>query len=200
MIPTVSLLQAPLVSLLLLTASPSVVSLPSEQVPDDDILCVFAAKVEAYVQLHRRLEKTVRPATYPADPEALLMSRKAMALAIRRERPFAKQGDIFAPQIAAMFRQIVERTLREDRVDWGEFLLEDGMTLPLEVRVNGDYPAGGPVSTMSPNLLKALPPLPAELQYRFVNLTLVLWDVQAGLIVDFVPDVFRQTTDPLPTR
>ena len=200
MIPIVSLVRAPLVAALLCVVPTSVSVGPSGQGASDDLLCMFAANVEDYVQLHRRLEKTVPPQIYTSDVELLFMSRKAMALAIRRERPLAKQGDIFSPQIAVMFRQIVERTLREDRVDWGEFLLEDGMTLPLEIRVNGDYPAGGPVSTMSPSLLKALPPLPAELQYRFVNLTLVLWDVHAGLIVDFVPDVFRKTTDPLPTR
>lgn len=161
---------------------------------------MFAANVDAYVQLHRRLEASVPPQIYTSDAELLLMSRKAMALAIRRERPLAKQGDIFSPQIAALFRRIVDKTLRQDRVDWGEFLAEDGMTLPIDVRVNGDYPASGPVSTMTPTLLKALPALPDELQYRFVNMTLVLWDVHAGLIADFVPDIFHGTTDPLPTR
>lgn len=194
----VSLVRAPLVAALLCSAAPSVAAGPS-QGANDDLLCVFAANVEAYVQLHRRVAAS-SPPIYTSDAEALLMARKAMALAIRRERPVAKQGDVFSPSIAAMFRQVVDRTLHESGVDWVEFLAEDGMTLPIEVRVNGDYPAGGPVATMTPNLLKALPPLPAELQYRFVNLSLVLWDVRAGLIVDFVPDVFTRTTDPAPAR
>ena len=200
MAPIASLVRAPLVVTLLLAASPFGPSVSSRQVPDDDLLCMFAANVDAYVQLHRRLEASVPPQIYTSDAELLHMSRKAMALAIRRERPMARQGDIFSPPIAALFRRIVDKTLRDDRVDWGEFLAEDGMTLTIDVRVNGDYPAGGPVSTMTPTLLKALPPLPHELQYRFVNMTLVLWDVHAGLIVDFVPDIFRRTTDPVPTQ
>lgn len=161
---------------------------------DESLVCTFDSGVDQYVQLHRRLERFVPPQIITADPNRLFASRRALAAEIRRARPFAKQGEIFAPEIAAMFRQIVERTLREDRVDWGVFLDEDGMTLPIKVEVNGNYPAGGPVSTMSPTLLRALPPLPPELQYRFVNMHLILWDVHAGLIVDFVPDVFRRTT------
>lgn len=200
MFPTISLMQAPLMAALLFAASPILPSQSAGQIPDDDLLCVFEANIEAYAQLHRRLETSVPPQVYTSDPVALLMSRKAMALAIRRERPLATQGEIFSPAIAAMFRRIVNQTLRDDGVDWQEFLVEDGMTLPLDVQVNGDYPAGGPVATMRPTLLKALPPLPPELQYRFVNLTLILWDIHAGLIVDVVPDIFRVTTDSAPTR
>jgi hypothetical protein len=192
------LLNAPLVAALMTTPSPALCTATTGQVHDDMLICAFEANVDAYVQLHRRLERTVPPQVYTSDLELLFMSRKAMAIAMRRERPLAKQGDIFSPPIAAMFRQIVEQTLRADRVNWGEFLAEDGMTLPIEVVVNGDYPAGGPVSTMTPTLLKALPPLPPELQYRFVNLTLVLWDVHAGLIVDFVPNIFGRSTPPVP--
>ena len=163
---------------------------------DDSLVCMFDAGVEQYVQMHRRLERLVPPPIITPDPFRLFVSRVALAEEIRRERSFAKQGDIFSPDIAAMFRQIVERTLRADRVNWAVFLDEDGMTLPIEVDVNGPYPAGGPVSTMSPTLLRALPRLPPELQYRFVNMHLILWDVHAGLIVDYVPDVFRRTTTP----
>lgn len=191
-----SLFRAPLVAALLLVVSPAGHAAPAGQRSDDDLLCMFASNVDAYVQLHRRLEPSVPPQVYTSDPELLFLSRKAMAVAIRRERPMAKQGDIFTAEIAALFRHIVNRTLREDGIDWEVFLRDDGMTLPIDVQVNGDYPAGGPVATMAPTLLRVLPPLPPELQYRFVNMTLALWDVHAGLIVDFVPDVFRRTTDP----
>ena len=200
MMPAVPLMRAALVAAGLVAASPWFLSASARQIPDDELLCRFESNVEAYVLLHRRLEASAPPQVYTADPVALLRSRTAMALAIRNERPFARQGDIFAPSIAAMFRRIVARTLDEDGVDWQEFLVEDGMTLPIDVAVNADYPAGGPVATMRPTLLKALPPLPPELQYRFVNLTLVLWDVHANVIVDFVPDIFLRTTGPIAAR
>lgn len=170
------------------------VNVGAQDLRDESLVCMFDSGVDQYVQLHRRLERLVPPQIMTTDPSRLFASRLALAAEMRRARPFAKQGEIFSPEIAAMFRKIVERTLREDRIDWAVFLDEDGMTLPIEVQVNGNYPAGGPVSTMSPTLLRALPPLPPELQYRFVNMHLILWDVHAGLIVDFVPDVFRRTT------
>jgi hypothetical protein len=48
-------------------------------------------------------------------------------------------------------------------------------------------PEGVPLSFMPPRLLASLPPLPPEVQYRFIGRSLVLWDVHANLIVDFLP-------------
>ena len=186
--------QTTLIALLLLPLFPS----PSaaNQDRDESLVCVFDAGVEDYVQLHRRLERFVPPEVITADPYQLFVSRWALAAEMRRARPLAKQGDIFTPEIAVMFRRMVARALREDEIDMTVFLAEDGMTLPIDVRVNGEYPAGGPVTTMPPTLLRVLPALPPELQYRFVNFNLILWDVHAGVIVDFVPDVFRRATVP----
>jgi hypothetical protein len=39
---------------------------------------------------------------------------------------------------------------------------------------------------MPPKLLAGLPPLPDELQYRFMNRDLVLWDVHANVVVDLI--------------
>ena len=183
-----------LIALLLLPLFPS----PSaaNQDRDESLVCLFDSGVEDYVQLHRRLERFVPPEVITADPYQLFVSRWALAAGMRRARPLAKQGDIFTPEIAVMFRRMVARALREDEIDMTVFLAEDGMTLPIDVRVNGVYPAGGPVTTMPPTLLRVLPALPPELQYRFVNFNLILWDVHAGVIVDFVPDVFRRATVP----
>ena len=45
-----------------------------------------------------------------------------------------------------------------------------------------------------PQLLAALPRLPAELQYRIIGNSLVLWDHHANLIVDFLPGAFTVTS------
>ena len=49
---------------------------------------------------------------------------------------------------------------------------------------------------MPTRLLLALPALPEELQYRFMNRALILWDVHAELIVDFIPDVIPLKMSP----
>jgi hypothetical protein len=42
-----------------------------------------------------------------------------------------------------------------------------------------------------------LPKLPGELDYRLAGHDLVLWDIYAGIVVDFVPDV---VTSPVATN
>jgi TonB family protein len=46
---------------------------------------------------------------------------------------------------------------------------------------------GAPLPTMPPDLLAALPRVPNRLEYRFMNDALVLRDIEANLIIDFVP-------------
>ncbi len=52
------------------------------------------------------------------------------------------------------------------------------------------WPEGVPFVFIPPLLIAALPPLPPELEYRFIGQSLVLWDVHANLIVDFMPGAF----------
>jgi hypothetical protein len=55
------------------------------------------------------------------------------------------------------------------------------------VVVNSRFPHGRG-NAMWPAMLAALPALPAELQYRFVDRELVLIDIDASLVVDVLPD------------
>ena len=53
-------------------------------------------------------------------------------------------------------------------------------------KVNGEYPKDEPMSTMPPDMLKALPPLPEFLQFRFVGKHLLLYCSRGNLIVDYM--------------
>ena len=64
---------------------------------------------------------------------------------------------------------------------------DEGVPVPVVVRVNAEYPAGAARSTVPPSVLLTLPPLPACLHYRFVDRDLILVDSVAQLIVDFLP-------------
>jgi hypothetical protein len=59
------------------------------------------------------------------------------------------------------------------------------------LKVNSRYPATAPLPTVPPNLLVRLPQLPEELEYRIVNRDLILRDVNANLIVDFIPSAIQ---------
>lgn len=85
---------------------------------------------------------------------------------------------------------------RRERAEPGDLFdaVEEENSVHVPARVNADYPAGRSISMMPPCLLAALPRLPEELRYAFVGRDLILWDVHAGLIVDFVPRVIPETT------
>jgi hypothetical protein len=66
-----------------------------------------------------------------------------------------------------------------------EQIKEDGPTA-VQLTVNATYPAAQPLSTVPPNLLAKLPQLPKDVEYRIVGKHLMLRDVDANIIVDFI--------------
>jgi hypothetical protein len=157
---------------------------------------VFLHRVDEYVALHRRLETDLPPEILTSDPEWLFAPRITLAREIRKARAAARQGDIFTPAVAAYFRGVITEALRVGGVENLLEMIEDENYVSVIATVNGDYPAGASISPMPACLLAALPPLPKELQYRFLSRDLILWDLHAGLIVDFVPQALAETPTP----
>ena len=79
-------------------------------------------------------------------------------------------------------------------------LLPVEMTIPPSFRkVNpGDFPVlyislrsdTVPLSTIPPQVLEGLPNLPEEMEFRFVGNSLILMDVHAHIISDYIPNAF----------
>ena len=155
---------------------------------------VFLRNVDAFVRLHRQVEIGLPPRVVTEDLEVLLAPERAMALAMSRARADARQGDVFMPEVVAFFRVTVARALRDGGIEDFLAIVEDDNAVHVVPTVNGDYPAGASLSSMPPCLLAVLPPLPEELEYRFLGRDLVLVDLRAGLIVDFIPRALRETT------
>ena len=174
--------------------SVAIAGLCGQQSPDV-IRQAFLQRVDEYVTLHRRLEAPLPREVVTADPAGLFVSREALAAAIRQARADARQGDIFSAAIIPYFRTLVAEALREGDIHDMLAIVEEENTVHIPTRVNADYPAGASIPFMPTCLLAALPTLPPELEYRFVGRDLILWDVHAGLIVDFVPRAIRETTE-----
>lgn len=121
-------------------------------------------------------------------------AQKALAQAIAAKRDKARPGDVFEPEVQPLFRRLIaEQLVGPDALDARKALREDEPAgeeppVPVDLRVNAEYPAGASRSTVPPSLLVALPSLPALLHYRFVGRDLVLVDSVAGIIVDILPD------------
>ena len=60
----------------------------------------------------------------------------------------------------------------------------------VKLNVNGRYPDEVPLSTVPPQVLQALPKLPEEIEYRFIENTLILLDPHAHTIADYVERAF----------
>ena len=55
-------------------------------------------------------------------------------------------------------------------------------------KINAAYPDKQPLLTSPPSVLGNLPPLPKDIEYRFVNKHLILRDARANLIIDYIPN------------
>lgn len=157
--------------------------------PDAAILADFNARLEKYIKTQRALAKDV-PLKETENTAEITAAQEVLAARIRAVRKNAKQGDIFTPQIAALFKRLMYTELKgaEGRETKAE-IKEDAPTVHLKVNVT--YPSSQPLSTVPPNLLANLPQLPKDVEYRIVGRHLLLRDVDANIIVDFTYNAIR---------
>lgn len=154
-----------------------------------DGLQVFAERVTAYAELHRRLDAVFPPWEPSNDMHLIELKRAYLASAIRRERPHARQGEIFEPSAVAAFRGVIAGALAGIDVElWLQDLYEEcEMPAGYRPQVYAGYPNWA-TQEMPSVLLTVLPDLPAGIVYRLIDHDLLLWDVDANLIIDVLPD------------
>jgi hypothetical protein len=158
--------------------------------PDAQLLIEFKTRIDQYMALHNKLEKEAPPLKETRDPAQIKASQDVLAMKIREARKTAKQGDIFTPEIRQLFRRLMyPETKGAIGAETKAAITEEAHeTKQVVLKVNADYPDSAPMMTVPPNILAALPKLPEDLEYRFVNRTMILLDTHANLIVDFVPN------------
>jgi hypothetical protein len=150
-------------------------------------LAEFKKAIDTYRKVHEEQEAKVGPLPKTADPAAITKRQHALGEAIRQARAGARQGDIFTPHVGATLKGIIREDLRRRRpVHRQAFIVSQPET---PVGVNEFYPTTVPLATVPPRLLAELPQLPKGLEYRFVNGSLILRDVDPNLVVDVLPDV-----------
>jgi hypothetical protein len=162
---------------------------PAERAGDaSQVAADFDIRVQRYVDLHRTLEGTVPTVTVSNDYATVVAATDALAVKIQAARATARRGEIFTPEIERWFRQMVARSL--EYCETAEILRslneENPPNLVIAPQVNGRWPRGASFGPVPPQVLAALLALPDELQYRFLHRDLVLCDVHADVIVDFI--------------
>jgi hypothetical protein len=148
----------------------------------------FQKGVEEYVSLHKNAAAQMARLKPTESPEKIAEYQLALASKIRAQRPNAKQGDLFTAPVVGEFRRLIRLSLQGGQGARIRASLHASDPVQVKIVVNGLYPPSVPLETMPPSLLHNLPELPAEVEYRFVGHDLVLRDVTASLIVDFIPN------------
>lgn len=149
----------------------------------------FDLRLKPYVKVRDEAKSKLPALKETEDPATLLGRQQALANSIRAARGDARQGDIFSPPLAECLLPLIRRSLsskaaRETTKEGNP--AHEGPAI--KVAVNATYLSEAPLSTMPPKLLTELPKLPEGLEYRFVGKTLILYDADACLIVDFIPN------------
>jgi hypothetical protein len=160
--------------------------------PDSAILADFNARLDNYVMKQRALMKG-SPITEDATPAQIKARQDTLAAELRAARKDAKQGDIFTPQVADLFKRLMYPEIKgPDGKETKQALGEEGEVAQVKLEVNATYPATEPLATTPSNLLANLPQLPMDVEYRITNKRhLVLRDVDANIIVDFIYNAIR---------
>jgi hypothetical protein len=149
----------------------------------------FLDRIQEYVTFHNNVEKMVPPLNETANPEEIAKRELALGEALIKQRPDAKEGDFFIKEYQPYLIKII-------RTDFAKRSAADRKALAVElpkdvkVGINMRYPTTLPLLTFPGKLLKALPELPKELEYRIVGRHLILRDVTGNVIVDMLRDVF----------
>jgi hypothetical protein len=161
----------------------------------------FEERINQYVALHRVLELPLARLQPTLDMSRVQAATQALAHRIRVVRAKAQQADLITPDVARLFRRRIATCL--PAAEWAAILAanaededEEGVPAgpPPALHVNMEWPEQVPFGFVPPQMLAALPRLPAELQYRIIGNSLVMWDHHANLIVDFLPGAFIATS------
>jgi hypothetical protein len=155
---------------------------------DAKLMADFKAKVDDYVKLRKSLEKDVPPMKKTDNPEEIIRVERAIATKTRSARAQAKRGDFFTPATEPLFRRLINPVVKGTEGAETKAAIKDDAPEPAKIpfQVNGEYPKKEPLSTVPPDILKALPVLPEDIQYRFVGRHLILYDARPNIIVDFM--------------
>ena len=148
----------------------------------------FRKHIDAYMKIHNEAENKVPALKRTDDPKEISDRERALAEMIMTMRAGAKPGEIFAAEYQPYFVKIVQDDFKTRSAADRKALVAE-LPKNIKVDINTVYPTTLPLETFPPALLRKLPDLPPELEYRIVGRSLILRDVKANLIVDILRDV-----------
>jgi len=152
----------------------------------------FEQRVAGYMKIHQQAQNGLTTPKKTESPEKITEYQHEFAAKTAHLPTQAQQGDIFSPEIAGLFQRLVGSALNGpdgEKIRKSYEHTEPAAIRGIRLEVNQTYPDGVPLQSMPPSLLLNLPPLPQQLEYRFVGHELVLLEAPANLVVDIIPNI-----------
>ena len=186
-------------------------TLPPATVPaqPDATYQPFSQALQAYVDLTQPFRKVAAqeaekvPGKAAADSgaeQSVRTRQDSLADALRTKlRPTAKQGDLVSAAIATAIKGEIQRAVASPKRE----LIFDELSEQNEAQATPATPTVNvhlDAPRVPPRVMEVLPPLPKQLEYDFIGRTLVVRDVDADVVVDFIPDALPAvSTSVVPT-
>lgn len=147
----------------------------------------FDDAIDKYLALRRGLRNEVAGPVKESTATELNDASNALAGAIQRARADAHAGAIFSEPVAAVIKRRVADAVRAKKLGPVLANIDDERAANRTPKVHLRLPLTEQLATMPPSLLLVLPPLPRELEYRILGAYLILRDVDASLVLDYIP-------------
>jgi hypothetical protein len=164
---------------------------PTRVNADAAVIQDFLKRVDTYVTLHKKLESTLPKLPEQTTPQQIDAHQRALAALIQAARKNAKPGQTLTPAMQRRIRTLLRPVFSgRDGQQIKNEILDKEYKGNVKLAVNGRYPDEVPISTVPPQVLLALPKLPEELEYRFIQNNLILFDPHAHIIVDYMNRAF----------
>jgi len=167
---------------------------PADQPVNADAKAIagLMGRVDEYVALHQKLEDSLPHLSRDSSPQEIDKHQRSLGQMIQNARRGAKEGDIFTTGSEAVIKRLLARVFGgPDGPALKASIMDENPGIPT-LKVNERYPDTVPLSTIPPQVLQGLPKLPEEMEFRFVGNSLILMDVHAHIIADFIPHAFPQ--------
>jgi hypothetical protein len=159
---------------------------PAPAGSDAKTIAGFNQRLKEYADLHNKIEKTLPPLPRETNPAAIDKHQRELEALIREHRKTARRGDIFTPDMERLIRRVCAQVFSGAEGAKLKATVMDENPADVKLAVNSRYPDEIPLSTMPPQVLAMLPKLPDDLEYRFIGSRLILLDVHAHTIADYI--------------
>ena len=158
---------------------------------DARALATMNDRLREYVDLHIKLEQSLPALPKDATPQQIDKNQRAFEKLMRDARKTAKRGDLFTAEAQPVIKRLLATVFGgPDGKQLKASIMDENPVDPvaLKIVVNSRYPDTVPLTSIPPQVLQTLPKLSEDLEYRFIGDWLILFDVHAHVVADYIDD------------